>query len=73
MGDGALNFLIGNNVNWYEEYADGISGKDFGTGIIIDSKIQKGFNSSDYTMYNVYRTKNRDFYWFMEDELDINK
>jgi hypothetical protein len=73
MGKRALKILIGKYVNWYEDYADGISGKDFGTGIIIDSRIQKGFNSPDYTMYKVYRTKHRDFYWFMKDELDMNK
>lgn len=63
----------GKMIRWVEPYDDGIFGKDFGTGIIIDSRTQKGFNSPDYTMYKVYRTKHRDFYWFMEDELDINK
>jgi hypothetical protein len=66
-------FKEGKMIRWVESYDDGISGKDFGTGIIITSRIQKGFNSPDYTMYKVYRTKHRDFYWFMECELNINK
>ena len=27
---------IGDYVLWYEEYADGIAGKDYGDGIVIE-------------------------------------
>tara|TARA_R110001583_G_scaffold124453_1_gene275881 strand:- start:854 stop:1057 length:204 start_codon:yes stop_codon:yes gene_type:complete len=63
----------GQLVNWVEDYADGIAGKDFGTGIIIDSDNRKGYNSDSYMLYKVYRTKHKDFYWFVTQNLNIKK
>ena len=65
-----MNFAVGNYVNWYEEYTDGIAGKDWGDGIIIDTQT---FPSSCYSdrieTYKVYRNKHKDFYWFEKRQL----
>ena len=70
MGERTLNFAVGNYVNWYEDYADGIAGRDWGDGIIIDTQT---FPSSCYSdrieTYKVYRNKHKDFYWFEERQL----
>lgn len=64
-----MKFLIGNFVNWYEEYDDGISGKDSGDGIITDKRDHTSYGYKNYFTYKVYRTKHKDFYWFEERQL----
>jgi len=64
-----LNFAVGNYINWYEDYADGIAGKDWGDGIIIDTRTYPSSYSNDYFMYKVYRNKHKDLYWFEERQL----
>jgi hypothetical protein len=66
-------FEIGNYVNWYEDYNDGISGKDWGDGIIIDERTDKSYSYGDYCTYKVYRTKYKDFYWFEKRQLRIKE
>ena len=64
-----MNFAVGNYVNWYEEYADGIAGKDWGDGIIIETSSYLSSCSDEYFMYKVYRNKHKDLYWFEERQL----
>ena len=71
MGKGALKFLIGKYINWYEDYADGISGRDWGDGIIIEKKDYDAFGHDKHTMYRVYRNKHKDFYWFEDRQLKL--
>ena len=69
MGKRTLSFSVGNYVNWHEEYADGISGKDWGDGVIIDTRTYPSSYYDDCPMYKVYRNKHKDFYWFEERQL----
>ena len=57
-------FKIGQLINWFEDYDDGIAGKDWGDGIIIDKKQHDTFGYGSYILYKVYRNKHKDFYWF---------
>jgi len=64
---------VGNYVNWYEEYADGIAGRDWGVGIIIETEMYPSSYSDDYPMYKVYRNKHKDLYWFEERQLKLKE
>jgi len=67
-------FEIGNYVSWCEDYADGIGGKDFGNGIIIDTEIyESSFHSESIPTYRVYRDKHKDLYWFEERQLKLKE
>ena len=69
MGKRTLNFSVGSYVSWYEDYADGISGKDWGDGIIIEKRSYDTFGHGKYCMFKVYRNKHKDFYWFEKRQL----
>ena len=60
---------IGNYVDWCEDYADGIAGRDWGSGVIIDTQILQSSDYDDCLMYKVYRNKHKDLYWFEERQL----
>jgi len=65
-------FEIGDYVSWHEEYSDGIAGRDFGDGIIIDSTTHKSsFYNNLITTYKVYRNKHKDFMWFEKKDIKI--
>jgi len=73
MGKRTLNFAVGSYVNWHEDYADGISGKDWGDGIIIEKTTHDAFGNCEYFMFKVYRTKHKDFYWFEKRQLRLKE
>ena len=73
MGKGTLKFLIGNYIDWQEEHTDGIAGKDWGTGIVIEAKMHSPSYVDDYFMYKVYRNKHKDLYWFEERQLTLKE
>ena len=60
---------IGNYVDWCEDYDDGIAGKDWGDGIIIDTRALRSYCYNEYVMYKVYRNKHKDLCWFEERQL----
>tara|TARA_R100001509_G_scaffold100566_1_gene58794 strand:- start:371 stop:568 length:198 start_codon:yes stop_codon:yes gene_type:complete len=62
-------FKVGQLVKWFEDYDDGISGRDYGDGIVIEIKMHQSHYSDDYPMYKVYRNKHKDFYWFEKRQL----
>ena len=68
-----MNFKISDYVLWYEEYADGIAGKDWGDGIIIDTQSYPSSYDDDYLMYKVYRNKHKDLYWFEKRQLKLKE
>jgi hypothetical protein len=69
MGKGALK--IGDYVEWFESYADGIPGKDFGKGIVTNINNHIGQFSFEYVTFEVYRQKYEDFCWFEQRELRL--
>ena len=64
-----MNFAAGDYVNWYEDYADGISGRDWGDGVVIDTQTFPSSCYEDCLMYKVYRNKHKDLYWFEKRQL----
>ena len=68
-----MNFKISDYVLWYEEYADGIAGKDWGDGIIIDTQSYPSSYDGGYLMYKVYRNKHKDLYWFEKRQLKLKE
>jgi hypothetical protein len=69
-----MRLEIGNYVNWYEEYADGIAGKDWGDGIIIETQVYpSSFYTDQLKTYKVFRNKHKDFYWFEERQLKLKE
>ena len=67
-------FKCGNYVNWMEDYDDGIAGKDYGDGIIIDIQTyQSPWYNNSLTTYKVFRNKHKDFYWFEERQLKLKE
>ena len=64
---------IGNYVNWHEDYADGIAGKDWGDGIVIEKRSHDAFGYGKYCMFKVYRSKHKDLYWFEERQLMLKE
>jgi hypothetical protein len=71
MGTRALK--LGDYVQCFEGYDDGISGKDFGKGIIVDITKYESIYSDNCKLYKVYRQKHQDFYWFENYELKVIK
>jgi hypothetical protein len=69
MGTRALK--LGDYVQWFESYDDGISGKDFGKGIIVDITKYESIHYDNCKLYQVYRQKHQDFCWFENCELKI--
>ena len=68
---GTRTLKLGDYVQWFESYDDGISGKDFGKGIIVDTKKYESTYSKNCKLYQVYRQKHQDFYWFENYELKV--
>ena len=65
---------IGKYVNWYEDYADGIAGRDWGDGIIIETQVYpSSFYTDQLKTYKVFRNKHKDFYWFEERQLKLKE
>ncbi len=62
MGDRALK--LGDYVQWFESYDDGVPGRDFGKGIIMDTREYGNTYSKDCILYRVYRQKYQDLYRF---------
>ena len=74
MNIGIAMLKVGNYVNWYEEYADGFAGKDWGDGIIIDTQVHPpSCYSEQMETYKVYRNKHKDLYWFEERQLTLKE
>jgi len=69
MGDRALK--LGDYVQWFESYDDGVPGRDFGKGIIMDTREYGNTYSKDCILYRVYRQKYQDLYWFEDYELKL--
>ncbi len=61
-------FKDGSYVDWCEYFGDGFPGRDWGDGIIIDTKKNKSC-----IMYRVFRNKHKDFYWFEEQQLKLKE
>ena len=59
-------FRAGNYVSWSEDYADGFAGRDWGDGIIVETK-----ENERRAIYKVFRNKHKDFYWFIEEQLKL--
>ena len=66
-------FEIGNYVKWYEEYADGIAGKDWVDGVLIDKRKYPSCKNDNLFLYKVYRNKHKDFYWFEKRQLKLKE
>jgi hypothetical protein len=64
---------VGNYVHWLEYYDDGMAGKDWGDGTIIDKRIIQSSYCSEYLMYKVYRNKHKDLYWFEKRQLRLKE
>ncbi len=64
-----MNFKVGDFINWLEPYDDGIPGKDYGDGIIIERKNTDHRTYGDYILYKIYRNKHKDVCWFEEQNL----
>ena len=68
-----MTFKIGDFVNWMEEYADGIPGRDWGDGIIIEKRNSRNLTQGSNIMYKVYRNKHRDVCWFEERRIFLKE
>ena len=63
-----MSHKVGDIVNWFEPYADGLV-KDTGTGIIL-RRFSYDFFDKPTSIYEVYRTKHNDKMRFEEYELE---
>ena len=68
-----LVFEISDYVLWHEDYDDGISGRDWGTGIVIEKRDHDAYGHGKYIMYRVYRNKHKDLYWFENRQLKLKE
>lgn len=69
-----MKLTIGDYVSWCEDYADGIGGKDFGNGIIIDTEIyESSFHTEPIQTFRVYRNKHKDLFWFENRQLKLKE
>ena len=71
MGKRAIKtFEVGQLVEWYEPYADGLMTKDAGYGIVLKRmSYDLGFEDDPYINYEVFRTKHNDTMRFEPGEL----
>lgn len=68
---GTRTLKIGDYVFWCESYYDGILGKDYGKGLIIETREYDSSQGFECVMYKVYRDKYKDYYWFEQTELEL--
>jgi len=68
-----IAFDISDYVYWCEDYDDGISGRDWGDGIVIEKRDHDAFGHGKYIMYKVYRNKHKDLCWFENRQLKLKE